>query len=136
MNNLNTKVDDSDVNELKAVPIGRKELSDLVDDGIVKNTKFSTLKTKITKLEQKILDATTLIRINQYNSDKQNLERKNGDVDQKIPNTSSLVTTIVLNAKISEAENKIPDNSSDNNSDNYFSYYKNWGSSDQNSWSC
>ena len=86
MNNLNTKVDDSDVNDLKAVPIGWKELSDLVDNGIVKNTKFSTLKTKITKLEQKILDPNTLIRINQHNSDKQNLERKNGDVDQEIPN--------------------------------------------------
>ena len=36
-------------------------------------------------LEKKIPDAATLIHINQYNTDKQNLEKKIGDVDQKIP---------------------------------------------------
>ena len=30
---------------------------------------------------------------------------------KKIPNTSNFVTTTVLNTKISEVENKIPDNS-------------------------
>ena len=28
-------------------------------------------------------DATNLIHINQYNADKENLEKKSGDVDQK-----------------------------------------------------
>ena len=31
------------------------------------------------------------------------------DVDQKIPDTSGLVTTAVLNTKISEVESKVPD---------------------------
>ena len=56
-------------------------------------------------------DATTLIHINQYNTGKQNLEKKIGDVDKKIPDTSGLVTTTVLNTKISEVENKIPNTS-------------------------
>ena len=43
--------------------------------------------------------------------DKQNLEKKIGDVDKEIPDTSGLVTTTVLNIKISEIENKIPDTS-------------------------
>ena len=46
--------------------------------------------------------------INQYNTDKHNLEKIIGDADKKIPNTSSLVTTTVLNTKIREVENKIP----------------------------
>ena len=33
------------------------------------------------------------------------------EVENKIPNTSNLVTKTVLNTKISEVENKIPDNS-------------------------
>ena len=36
---------------------------------------------------------------------------KISEVENKVPNTSSLVTTTVLNTKISEVENKIPDNS-------------------------
>ena len=42
----------------------------------VKNTKFNTLNTKVNKLDKKIPNATTLIHINQYNTDKQNLEKK------------------------------------------------------------
>ena len=52
-----------------------------------------------------------LIRINQYITDKQNLEKKIGEVDKKIPYTSGLVTIIDLNTKISEVESKIPDTS-------------------------
>ena len=43
---------------------------------VVKNTKCNTLMTKVNSLEKEIPDATTLIHINQYNTDKQNLEKK------------------------------------------------------------
>ena len=56
---------------MKIVPADLKKLSDLVDSQVVKNTKFNTLKTKVNKRNKKIPDATTLIDINQYNSDKQ-----------------------------------------------------------------
>ena len=39
------------------------------------------------------------------------LNTKINEVENKIPNTRNLVTTTVLNTKISEVENKIPDNS-------------------------
>ena len=39
------------------------------------------------------------------------LNTNTGEVDNKIPNISNLVTTTDLNTKISKAENKIPDNS-------------------------
>ena len=89
-----------------------KKISDVVDNEFVKNTKFNTLKTKVNNLEKKIPDATTLIHVNQYNRDKKKLEEKTGDIGKKIPDTSGLVTTSVLNTKISEVENKIPNTSS------------------------
>ena len=77
------------------------------------------MKTKINKLDNKVPDATTLIHINQYNTDKQNLEKKTGDVDKKY---QKLVVTTVLNTinsgltkktdyntKISEINKKIFD---------------------------
>ena len=83
MNNLKTKVDDLDVGKLKNVPVDLKKLGNVVDNKVVKSKKFSMLKTKVNNLEKKIPDATTLIHINQYNTDKQNLNKKIGDVDKK-----------------------------------------------------
>ena len=71
-----------DVGTLKTVPVNLKKLSD-VDNEDVKITKFNTLETKVNSLKKKILDATTLIHINQYSTDKQNLEKKIGYVDKK-----------------------------------------------------
>ena len=78
LNNLKTKVHD----------LGQIMLCNAVDNEVIKSKKFNTLKTKVNSLEKKIPDASTLIRINQYNTDKQN-----GDIDKEIPDTSSLVTT-------------------------------------------
>ena len=83
LNNLETDVDDLDVGRLKTVPVGLKKLSDVVENEIVKSTKFNSLKTKIIDLEKKTPDETTLIRINQYNTDKQNLDKNIGDVGEK-----------------------------------------------------
>ena len=65
LNNSKTKLGDLDVGKLKTVPVDLKKLSDAVDNEVVKNTKFITLKTKVSDLEKKIPDATTLIHINQ-----------------------------------------------------------------------
>ena len=60
-----------------------KKFSNVVDNEIVENTKFNTPKTKVNNLEKKISDATTLIHINQYITNKQKLETKIGDGDKK-----------------------------------------------------
>ena len=60
LNNLKTKVDELDAGKLKTFPI---DLSDAVDNDVVKNTKLDTLKT-VYSLEKKIPDVTTLIHIN------------------------------------------------------------------------
>ena len=77
LNNLKTKVDELDVGKLKAVPVDLKKLSDVVENEVVKKRKFNKLNTKVNNLDKKIPDATTLIHRNQYNTDKQNLEKKN-----------------------------------------------------------
>ena len=69
---LKTKANDLDVDKLNTIPIGFKKLSDLVDKN-AKITKFNKLNTKLNKLDKKVLDATTLIHINQYNTDKQKM---------------------------------------------------------------
>ena len=75
-------------------------------------TQFNPRKTNVNNLEMKIPDATTLIHTNQYNTDKNNSEKMIGGDVKKIPDTSDLVTTTVLNTNISDVEDKIPNTSS------------------------
>ena len=63
--------------ELKSIPIDLKKLSNVVREEVVKYNEFNTLNMKVNNLEKTIPDATTLIQTNQYNSEKQNLEKKN-----------------------------------------------------------
>ena len=98
------KADDLDVGRSKTIPVDLKKLSDVVDNEVVKNRTLNTLKLKVNNSEKKIPDATILLHINQYNTGKQNLEKKIEGVDEKIPDTSSLVTELFW---ISEVENKI-----------------------------
>ena len=44
LNNLETKVDDLDVGKLKTLPVDLKKISDVVDNEVIQNTKFKTLK--------------------------------------------------------------------------------------------
>ena len=70
LNNLKTKVDDLDVGKLKTAPVHLKKLSEVVDNEIVKNTKFNTLKGKVNNLDKNILMRllwSTLINITQIN---------------------------------------------------------------------
>ena len=83
LNNLKIKLNDLDVGKPKTVPINLKKLSDVVKNGVGKNTNFNTPNIKVNNFEKKIPDATNLIDINQYNTDKQILETKIEDVDKK-----------------------------------------------------
>ena len=77
MNNLKRKEDHLDVGKLKSIPVDLKILSDVVVNEVAKNTKFIKLKTKVNILDKKFPDLTPLIYISQYNTDKQNSEKKN-----------------------------------------------------------
>ena len=83
LNNLKTNVDDLAVGKLKTVPVDLKKFIDVVGNKDVKNTNFNTLKANVNNLDNKNSDGTNSIHINQYSTDKQNLEEKIGDVDKK-----------------------------------------------------
>ena len=95
----NVKVDYFDIGKLKTFPVDFKKIIDVVDNEVVKKAKSSTLKTRVNKLDKKISDTTTLIHISQCNTDYQSLEKKIGDDEKNIPDTSGLVTTTVLDRK-------------------------------------
>ena len=82
LNNLKT-INDLDVVKLKTVPVDLKQISNIVDNDVVKITTFNALKTRVNNLDKRISDANTLIHINQYSTDKQDLEKKIRDVDKK-----------------------------------------------------
>ena len=83
LNNSKTKLDDLNAVKLKTVPIDLKKLSHLVGNEVIKNTKFSTLKTKVNNLEKKVPDATTLTYINQYYICIKKLDKEIGDIHEK-----------------------------------------------------
>ena len=56
---------DLDVGKSKTVPVDLKKLSDVVDNAVIKNKKFKTLKAKVNNLENNIPNTTALIDINQ-----------------------------------------------------------------------
>ena len=66
LNDLKTKLNDLDVSKSKDFPVDLKKLSYVVDNEVVKTTKFNAIKTKVNKLDKKIPDTTTLIYKNQY----------------------------------------------------------------------
>ena len=109
LNNLKAKVDYLDVDKLKTVPIDLKNVIHVVNKEVVKNAKPNTLKTKVNKLYKKILDATTLIHINQHSTDKPILNNKVGAVEKKLLDLIGLMTTTVLDGKIKAVSYKIPD---------------------------
>ena len=77
LSKLKTKVDNLDVQKLKSVHVDIKKLSDVVSKEVVKETKYNKLRLTVNNLENKIPDGSTLIHINQYNTNKQGLENKN-----------------------------------------------------------
>ena len=81
LNNLKTEANRVDFGQLKFVSKDLKKLSDLVDNEVVQNAKFSIPKTKENDLKKTITEETTLIHVNQYNADKQNLEKEVQDFD-------------------------------------------------------
>ena len=97
MNNLGTKVDNLNVKNFKTAPVDLIKLSDLVSKELVKNTNLDKLNIKVNNLENKTPNPTTLVHINQYNTDKQSLEKKIGHVDKTTHDLSdNLLKTQIL----------------------------------------
>ena len=68
---------------MQTVPVDLKSLSDVIDNEVVKNTKFNTLKAKENKIDKKIPDSSIFICIDEYKTDQQHLAKNIEDVDKQ-----------------------------------------------------
>ena len=104
---------------MKTVPIDLKKLTDVVSKEVIIKTVYNQQNTKVIKLENNVLDVSTLIQTNQYYTNKQNLQKKMVnmrtrylklvEIERKIPDTGGLVTDTVHTKTFKERENKICD---------------------------
>ena len=138
LSNLKTEVGKLDIGKLKTVPVDISKLSNVVKNEVIKKTEYNKLvnkvnnidtsdfvlkanyNTKITELENKIPNISSLVRKTNYNTKITELENKIPNIknlatktalttiENKIPNISNLAT----NAALATVENKIPDISS------------------------
>ena len=92
---LKTEVDKLDIDKLVPVPTDLSKLSNVVENDVIKKTDYNS---KIAEIENKIPDVTNLAIKTALNT-----------VQNKIPDTSSLVKKNDYNAKITEMEGKILD---------------------------
>ena len=97
---LKAEVDKLDIDKLVPVPV---DLSDVVKNGVVKETAYDKLVVKVNNM-----DISGFVLKTKYKTDKSDLDKKISDADKKIPYTSKLVKKTDYNAKNSEIENKIP----------------------------
>ena len=97
LNNLESKVDKTDVDKLVPVPVDLSKLSDVVKNHVVKKDVYDKLITKVNST-----DTSGFVLKSKYDTDKSELK-------SKIPDTSGLVRKTNYDAKIAEIEGKIPD---------------------------
>ena len=96
---LKTKVDDINVEKPKNVPADLTKLSNLVDNGLVKNTVYDKLLTKVNTIDTRIPRTSVSVTKIQFDSYKLDLEKKTEDFNKKIPSTSGLVNKRIITQK-------------------------------------
>ena len=103
LSSLKTEVDKLDIAKLTPVLKDLAKLSNVVKNDAVKKTEYNKLVKKVDKL-----DTTEFALKTTDDTDKLDLEKKIGDVDKKIPDTSGLVKKSDFSSKITQIEGKIP----------------------------
>ena len=92
-----------DISKLTPVPDDLAKLSNVVKNDVVTKTEYNKLVTKVDNI-----DTTRFVLKIKYDTDKSDLEKKIGDVDRKIPDTSGFVEKTDYSSKITKVEGKIP----------------------------
>ena len=72
----------------------------MLDKDVVKKTVYNQLASKANAIDTKIPSTSELITKTQYDSGKQDLEKRIEDVDKEVPNTNGLVRNTDYNTKI------------------------------------
>ena len=95
--NLKTKVGKLNIDKLVPVPVDLSKLSDVAKSDVVKKDVYYKVVTKVNNI-----NTSRFVLKTKYDTDKSELENK-------IPDTSSLAKRTDYNTKIAEIESKIPD---------------------------
>ena len=82
---LKTEVDEFDIDKLKPVPNDLAKLSNIIKNGVVKNTEYNSLKTKVDSI-----DTTNFVLKTKYAKDGSDFKYRISKVDKKIPDVSEL----------------------------------------------
>ena len=105
---MKSEVDKLDIGKLQTVPLDLTNLSNKVANDVITKTQFSTLVRKVHSI-----DTTDFVKKTKYEKDGSDFDDKISKVDKKIPDVSSLVKKTDYNTKISEIENKVNDHNHD-----------------------
>ena len=100
---LKLDVDELDIDRLKNVSVNLFKLNNVVDNAFVKKTMYYKFFTKVNAI-----DTSRFLLKTQYNNDNSGLEKKIGDANKKICDTSGLVKKTDNNTMITEIKGKIP----------------------------
>ena len=100
---LKTEVDKIDIGKLKTIPVDLAKISNVVKNNVVKKTEYNILAAKVNGV-----DTTNFVLKTKYENDGSDFKDKSKKVDKNIPDISDLVKKTNFNAKITEAEGKIP----------------------------
>ena len=100
---LKIEVDKLDIDKLVPIPVTLSKLSDVVKNDVVKWTDYNKLVTKVDNI-----DTTNFVKKNKCEKDGSDFEDKISKIDKKIPDVSSLVKKTDFNTKVTETEGKIP----------------------------
>ena len=103
INTLKAEIGKLDVDKLKPFPADLSNLSNVVNNDVVKKTVYNKLAAKVNNI-----DTSGFILKTKYDTDKSDLEREISDANKKIPDTSGLVKKQDYSAKTTETECKIP----------------------------
>ena len=103
INTLKAEIGKLDVDKLKPFPADLSNLSNVVNNDVVKKTVYNKLAAKVNNI-----DTSGFILKTKYDTDKSDLEREISDANKKIPDTSGLVKKQYYSAKTTETECKIP----------------------------
>ena len=79
-------VEKIDAEKLKTVPVDLAKLSNVVKNDVVKKTEYNKLVTKVDHI-----DTTNFVKNNKYEKDGSDFEDKISKIDKKIPDVTSLV---------------------------------------------
>ena len=100
---LRTEIDKLDIDKLVTISVDLSKLSDVIKNDVVKNTEYNKLVTKVDNI-----DATNFVKKTKYERYGSDFEDKISKLDKKIPDVSSLVKKTDFNTKVTEIEGKIP----------------------------